>query len=185
MKRTEQQSAELLEQYLSSLEAGKAFVVPKNINSKDTELIQLMRLGKELRIVGEPIEPSQELLNAYSENLVEMITPQKVRRFSWHWLLPLPLVGAAVAFTLWLSNPQTSQQTLQVSQDTGTTANTARTLTSESNTNTTSLAEFSNLGEELTALATETQEHFTEVEQVYEDTTYNDEEINTLLAQAN
>lgn len=81
---TESQQAERLERYLSGLEEGK--VLQDNPTSPAEQ--ELFRFARECKTVAQPIHPSTALL--------ESIRPTAKRR-TWTWLLPLPIVGTAIA----------------------------------------------------------------------------------------
>lgn len=157
-KLTEQEQADILERYLSGLEKGDAFNIPKNLD--DTELVELMKFGKELRVANTTAAPSEELLQGI---------PQQKRTSVWKLLIPLPVMGAALLAILFITMKQPAN-TVQLSAD-------------DIQGVETELAQIDQLDQELELTLAELDSTLTEVDEILADDSFTDIEAAILEAE--
>ncbi len=146
---TEQQQAEILEEYLAGLEQGDGFNIPKNLD--DPETVSLMKLGKHLRVHNSSSVPSESLLNSF---------PKQKRSPLWKLLIPLPLMGAALLGILMITLQQP--------------ATTVHLSSADVNDVETKLAEVEQLDQDLQVTINDLDATLTEVDQILADDSFAD-----------
>lgn len=95
-KLTEEQQADIVDNYLSGLEQGDAFNIPTDVD--DSELVGIMKLAKDLRVENNPAVASDRLLSGFKR--------KNKHRLLWKLLIPLPIMGAALLAILMLTLQQ-------------------------------------------------------------------------------
>lgn len=157
-KLTEQEQAEILEDYLSGLEKGDAFNIPKDVD--DAEIVALMKFGKELRVSQTISTPSEALLNGYT----------KQRRYNiLKLLIPLPIVGVALSAILFVTMKQP--------------ATTVRLSAGDIQNVETELAQIEQLNADLEVVLADLDTTITEVDEILADDSFTDIEAAVLEAQ--
>lgn len=149
-KLTEEQQADIVDNYLSGLEQGDAFNIPTDID--DSELVEIMKLAKDLRVENNPGVPSDRLLSGF--------TRKNKHRLVWKLLIPLPIMGAALLVVLMLTLQQP--------------ANTVHLSDNDINDVETQLAEVQALDQELEVTLADLDTTLSEVDEILADDSFTD-----------
>lgn len=98
----EEHQAELLEHYLSGLDNGDAFSIPKEVNDPelDAELIELMKFSKDVKVAAQPAILPAILPAEFS---------QRKRHWLW-WLTPVPVIGIGATLSVMFYMSQSTNQ---------------------------------------------------------------------------